>query len=236
MKRLLALALMLVFLGTGLTAVAQNKNAEEAKEALQELSEFIGEWNSVGSNVSTSAPIKGFWKEKLEWGWRFKGDDAWMTVKFTDSKIFKGGDLKYDTKTEKYILTLTDIKDKSLTYKGELKRGKLDLDAQNPETKEVIRVSLTTAAEGVRFLYYVDRRPATGTLWTKDYKGEANKVGESLGKAEKKNLCVVTFGLGTSTVSFGGKTYYVCCSGCRDAFMENPEKYVKEFEKKMKKK
>jgi len=27
-------------------------------------------------------------------------------------------------------------------------------------------------------------------------------------------------------------TYYVCCSGCRDAFNENPEKYIKEFNAK----
>ena len=36
------------------------------------------------------------------------------------------------------------------------------------------------------------------------------------------------------TVSFGGKTYYVCCTGCRDAFNEDPEKFVKAFEKKKK--
>jgi YHS domain-containing protein len=45
----------------------------------------------------------------------------------------------------------------------------------------------------------------------------------------------VTGGLGTSTVSFGGKTYYVCCSGCRDEFNANPKKYVDEFEKNKKK-
>ena len=31
-----------------------------------------------------------------------------------------------------------------------------------------------------------------------------------------------------------GKTYYVCCGGCRDEFRENPEKYIKEFEAKQK--
>jgi hypothetical protein len=27
-----------------------------------------------------------------------------------------------------------------------------------------------------------------------------------------------------------GKTYYVCCSGCRSEFNANPEKYIKEYE------
>jgi YHS domain-containing protein len=35
-------------------------------------------------------------------------------------------------------------------------------------------------------------------------------------------------------VSYNGKDYYVCCSGCRDAFKENPEKYIKEAEAKAK--
>ena len=32
------------------------------------------------------------------------------------------------------------------------------------------------------------------------------------------------------TTSYKGKTYYFCCTGCRDAFKDNPEKYIKEFE------
>jgi len=28
------------------------------------------------------------------------------------------------------------------------------------------------------------------------------------------------------TVSYQGKTFPVCCSGCRDEFNENPEKYA----------
>ena len=33
-------------------------------------------------------------------------------------------------------------------------------------------------------------------------------------------------------LTYKGETFYVCCSGCRDAFNENPEKYVKEFKAK----
>jgi YHS domain-containing protein len=33
---------------------------------------------------------------------------------------------------------------------------------------------------------------------------------------------------------YKGKSYPICCSGCRDAFLDDPEKYVKEFEKSKK--
>ena len=50
----------------------------------------------------------------------------------------------------------------------------------------------------------------------------------------KKNECIITGGLGMIPVSYNGKTYYVCCSGCRDEFNANPKKYVKEYEKSKK--
>jgi len=48
--------------------------------------------------------------------------------------------------------------------------------------------------------------------------------------------CVVTGGLGTATVTYMGKTYFVCCTGCRDEFNSDPAKYVKDFEAKKAKK
>jgi len=38
--------------------------------------------------------------------------------------------------------------------------------------------------------------------------------------------------LGTITVTHMGATYYVCCSGCRDAFNENPAKILAEYTKR----
>ena len=41
--------------------------------------------------------------------------------------------------------------------------------------------------------------------------------------AESYPLCVATEGRGTIQVSYKGKTYWVCCSGCRDLFNDDPE-------------
>src|SRR5437763_1789938 len=58
------------------------------------------------------------------------------------------------------------------------------------------------------------------------------KEGESLGTTGKKNECIVTGGLGTIAVTYMGETFYVCCTGCRDAFNEEPAKFVKAFKEK----
>ena len=40
---------------------------------------------------------------------------------------------------------------------------------------------------------------------------------------------IVSGGLGKIKVSYKGQTYYVCCTGCQEAFKDDPEKYLKEY-------
>jgi hypothetical protein len=91
-------------------------------------------------------------------------------------------------------------------------------------------------AGDIRFIYDYKVKPANLTLYYPKFQVAFTKKGETFGTAEKKPECVVTGGLGTIQVSHKGMTYYVCCSGCRDAFNENPEKILAAYEKKKKKK
>jgi YHS domain-containing protein len=45
--------------------------------------------------------------------------------------------------------------------------------------------------------------------------------------------CVVTGGKGTIPIAYKGQTYYVCCSGCKRAFDENPEKILAEYRERI---
>src|SRR5262249_17977294 len=165
------------------------------------------------------------WSEAISWAWRFKGDDAWLTMQIKNGKLYKGGDLRYSPEKKRYELDLIDKKDTKLTFAGELKDGIRTFPQEDPKSKETQRVVMNTAGDGVRFIYYVAHKPGNRTAFLKDFKVAGNKVGESLGAKAKKIECIVSGGLGTIPVSFKGETFYVCCSGCKDAFNENPEKY-----------
>jgi YHS domain-containing protein len=87
-----------------------------------------------------------------------------------------------------------------------------------------------------RVTYRFETKAAAGTLWSKKYLVGLTKEGVAFvepGSSERE--CIVSGGKGTMAVSHGGKTYYVCCSGCRDEFKADPDKYVKEWEAKRKK-
>ena len=60
--------------------------------------------------------------------------------------------------------------------------------------------------------------------------GESFASGGASGSDAPK--CVITGGTATMTVSFEGKSYPICCTGCRDEFTDNPAKYIARFEKK----
>jgi YHS domain len=237
MKRLLAVGLALGMLAGARAPAADSKEKAEAKEALKALQEFIGAWKgSGGPDKPKPSPRDPIWSETLTWGWRFKGDDAWLLLDVKNGKHLKGGELRYLPGKKVYQFTALTKDDQKLVFEGELKNDALTLERTDPDSKATEQLKMNTAGDGVRFIYRVASKAKGGTVWRKDYLVACTKEGESLGKTEKKNECVVSGGVGTMAISYKGETYYVCCSGCADEFRANPEKYVAEFKAKKAKK
>src|SRR5438046_1463212 len=116
-----------------------------------------------------------------------------------------------------------------------LSRGQQILTADPPakrNKKKETQQLIVTLLHSNRFLYRYEVKPQDRPLFTKVYQVGATKEGEPFASGDGKPECVVSGGLGTIRVSYKGKDYYVCCSGCRDAFKEEPEKYIKEFEER----
>src|SRR5207245_1880142 len=113
-----------------------------------------------------------------------------------------------------------------------LKGDLLDLERQDETSKETQRLTLTLL-HGTRFLYRYEVKPQERSFFRRVYMVGATKEGVAFaGPGNTNPECVVSGGLGTIRVSHKGETYYVCCTGCRDAFNDDPEKYIKEFQAK----
>lgn len=199
-------------------------------QALQPFNDLIGSWRATGEpEGSAQDKQRGFWKETISWSWKFKGNDAWLTVAFGSGKHFRNGELRYLPDKGQYRLTLFTPDQRALVFEGLLKDKTLTLERQDEQKKETQRLQISMLEE-IRFVYRYEHKPANRTMFIKDYRVGATREGHALAGAEKKIECVVSGGLGTMPVSHKGTTYHVCCTGCRDAFQENPEKYIKEFE------
>lgn len=214
---------------------ADQKESKSAKEALQAFNDYIGTWKGNGEPAARPAG-KDFWSETVNWKWRFKKNDAWLVMDIQNGKHLKSAELRYLPDKQQYELKVVTKDDKKLAFLGEVHDDFLILERTDPDKKETQRIKMNLAAEGARFIYRLEHKPAQRTVFYPDFQVACTKEGESLGGEEKKILCVVTGGLGKIAVSYKGQTYYVCCSGCKDAFEENPEKILKEFEARKAKK
>lgn len=236
-QRMTALALFTAsLLGVAVSTSAQPdkkikpEDAAKAKKALQEVQDFIGLWNLEGTQ-KTGTKTEA-WKEKVAWGWKFKDGAAWITVSFAEGKgkYFQGGELQYDVEKKKYVLTLVPAgkDDTKQEFVGDYARGALKVERKDPKTGDVYRITLNTVAEGVRFAFKYEKQDGGKGLFANVYAMNGSKDGEAIaGGGPKKPECVVSGGAASIAVSFNGKTYYVCCSGCRDEFNADPKKYAK---------
>ncbi len=212
---------------------AADKEADAAKKALQQVGELVGEWNGKGE--AKAGGRSTLWKETLSWGWKFKDGDSWVTLSVKGGKYLTGGELRYDPEKKLYRLTVTDAAKKEAVYEGRLtKDRRLVLNRKDPATGDVHRLAIYTVSQDAGLVVRSEVQSKGKGLFADEFQVFATREGESFAGGGKKNECVVTGGLGTIPVSYMGKTYYVCCSGCRDEFNANPKKYVDEYEKKKK--
>lgn len=207
---------------------------KSAKEAFQPLNPLIGSWKGTGSPEGTrEEKQKGFWTETVAWEWQFKAKDTWLAVTFDKGKHFTKWELRYQPDKATYQLTATTPDKKTLTFTGPLTSTKqsgqvLTLDrTEDGETQRLV----VTLLHNNRFLYRYETKPTAATTFTKKYQVGATKEGESFADVPKGPECIVSGGKGSIAVSHNGKTYYVCCSGCRDEFKADPEKYIKAAKK-----
>jgi hypothetical protein len=208
------------------------KDQEAAKKALQTLNDYIGDWNG---NAETKGSKSEIWKEGMAWGWKFnKEGPPSLVIEFKDSKNFGKGEVKYLADKKKFQLTLMDKDKKEQVFEGEAKRNALTFTRIDSGTMDKYTLKMNTTNEGALFNMELAVQTGGRGLDKKLFVVQSKKEGSAIGGG-KKNECIVSGGVGTRAVSFNGKTYYVCCSGCADAFNENPKKFVDEWEKKNKK-
>jgi hypothetical protein len=234
LPRIFALSALIV----SVACIAANEPAPKKtpKKALKEVSGLIGPWSGTGQpSGSLVDKQKGFWTEKMEWTWKFKEKDAWFTVEFGKGKYYSSGELRYDPDKDHFVLKLKTVNKDELTFTGnvEIKDKTKVLTLEREADKEVQRLVFTFLHDNyIRYRYEV--KPEDKKLFSKKWDVGAKKDGIDFVGGDGRPECIVSGGLGTIAVKYMDKTYYVCCSGCRDEFYASPAKYVQAWEEKQK--
>ena len=218
-------------------AMAADQPAEDEARQKQRLAQFqqlVGQWRGVG--LPQRGSTKGSWVEEANWTWKFgnatKGEqNPALVAELPKTKFFQRLHLQAGDEAGHFILVATPAAGgDAIEYSGQLEakapgeQKQLVLTANEPRENLPDRLSFRFVAEGNRLLLLMEKRGSTSAPFARLAEVGYTRQGSGFGSGAAGRECVVTGGLGTIAVTHDGQTHYVCCTGCRDYFNEQPEK------------
>ncbi|REJ89475.1 MAG: hypothetical protein DWQ34_19665 [Planctomycetota bacterium] len=223
--------------------------AEERRSilaAMMPLQIMLGEWrgttrNQIGDFNAVDQP---------RWVWDFQTDrdQPAMVMTSEGSPYIREARLTWLTDKDLYRLTLTDPDDKTRTFLGTFSQGPEDVQGDDKKLHRTYKLELTESdpedekdqwqivlnqQENNRYLVELYER--RGSSFRRFDTVSTQRQGTSIAASDEDygtRTCVISGGLGTIQVSYQGKSYWVCCTGCKAAFEEDPATWIAEFEAK----
>lgn len=203
-------------------------------DALQPVAGLVGQWRGVGQPVRGSN--KGAWSETARWQWDLAEDEASLTLVIAEGRQLTSGRLRW-LAAEKLFEFVAELPEGSQqTFRGTRVDNKLTLDALPQHADAPVqRVVVTQLNENRSLLLFQSKGPRQTTHQRIAEVGYTRAGTKLAREGADHPVCVVTGGKGTIEVQFEGRTYWVCCSGCEDAFQDDPKGILAAFEARLKK-
>jgi YHS domain-containing protein len=196
------------------------------REALAPWQGVVGTWRGTGQPQRGSA--RGAWTESCQWSWRFDKHEAALVFDSPEGKYFASGSLTVGERPGTFELAARSSAGEPVRYAGTKdEAGQLVLTAEKPTEGQPQRISLRLVAGGERLVILFERK--LGDRYARLAELGMTRQGGMFAVGPGFVECVVTGGQGTIAVAHKGQTYYVCCTGCRDLFNDDPEGALAEY-------
>lgn len=237
--------------GSG-SAGAQSSNLEppptraEIIEALKPIQVILGKWR--GTTRKEVGDFKGTDDPQWVWDLRTDRDHPALVMKSSEGLYFQSARLTWLKADNRFRLETTSSDGQKRVFEGTYTeppqefqeagsivqhKFKLELDEQG-DAKERWQLVMNLQNND-RYLLELAKARASDFFRfdTVGHQREGTNFAQSdTDYGERK--CIISGGLGTIQVSYQGKSYWVCCTGCEAAFKEDPEGWLKEAAKKPK--
>jgi len=226
------------------SAADSGEKFASVRSALKPLQILIGSWNGTSRNAALDQP---------GWAWDLKTDPKQpaLKIKSEKGKYIREGRLTFHPSSQEYEFTATDGDGKQHNFRGTFSEPVQDVPGDDKKLQRTYKLQLTeqeadstgeqwrlviNQQENNRYILEVDRKRGTGSFNRVDTIN-TQREGTSFALSDTDygdKTCIISQGLGTISVSYNGKSYWVCCSGCKAAFDEEPERWIAKFEEMQK--
>ena len=233
---------------TATAAVNSVQNRRKVVAAMNALQVMLGSWK--GTTNKEFGEFKALESPSWVWDFRSQPGQPALILKSEKSQYITEARLTYLTDRDTYQMTAKDKEGQTHTLEGQFAEPVEEFEGDDRRVHRKYKLLLTEVGDAKdalqlilnqqdnnRYLLEVERK--RGSKFTRVDTVGTQRDGSSFALNDtdyKDRTCVISAGLGTSQVSFNGKSYWVCCSGCKAAFDEDPARWVAEFEAKQKEK
>ena len=226
--------------GSATTAVELGLDA--VMERMQPLQILLGEWRGITRKEQSLVPMGFVWDLTTD------PTQPALVMASGESPYFRDGRLTWLAREQVFEFRGINSEGQQRVFRGTFSQAPRQVAGDADDNPQMtFKLSLVeTPADGTsggwklvfnqqennRMLVELSRRRGTGAFRLQDTIG-CQRTGTSFALSDSdygEKTCVISQGLGTTAVSFQGKTYWVCCSGCKAAFEEEPAKWIARFE------
>ena len=225
-------------------------NREKVVAGLSPLSFLVGDWRGVAQPKRGSN--SGAWSEKAHAVWHFDEKIPCLMLKLEPGEKSTRIYFAATTETGRPIIELHQPEkpvvalemtepEKSSAPDSTVQTEKSAPDHWVFETvlepgKPRLRFTVRKIND-IRMTMLFEESLSPEAAFRRQYEIGMTRAGERLANGNTgERQCIVTGGLGTISVTHDGKTLYVCCEGCKQAFEADPEGTLTAYRERLKKK
>jgi len=214
--------------------------------AMMPLQVLLGQWH--GTTQRQIGQFKAV--DEPSWVWDFQTDKNQPALVMTSatSPYIRSARLTYLTERDIFQLQAVDPEGNSRVLEGTFSspveefqgddqkmhvKYKLELTQVEPAQQRDQWQIVFNQQENNRYLQEMAKKRGANYLRVDTV--ATQRQGTSFAKSDAgygEKECLISGGLGTIQVSFQGKSYWVCCTGCKAAFEDDPASWIAEYNKK----
>lgn len=208
-------------------------DTQTSTEALEPFNSVVGQWRGTGQVRRGSS--RGAWSETAVCEWKISKEQRSIVLKVKDGKHYEQLELKWDNGKQNFRLQQT-VKGSQIRYRStpdsDLVR-KLQFVSEPLPSGEIRRLTWQKLSD-VRQTILLEKQSSAQASFRRIAAIGYTREGARLASGNGGRKCIVTGGTGTIKVSHQGKTYYVCCQGCVQAFNDDPAGIIAAYQESLK--
>lgn len=227
-----------------------DQKIEQIIAKLKPIQILLGQWR--GTTRRQFGEFKAVDSHEWLWDLQSSPEEPALVIASDKSPYLHSGRLTWDLAEQQFVLTGEDTDGTARTFRGNFTEEPHEVMGDDDKPQKVFRLELEQNApddsgeqwqlaivqqENNRYLLEVGRRRGSAAFSRHDTVS-TQREGTSFALSDSnyaERTCIISEGLGTTELKYKGRSYWVCCSGCKAAFEEDPATWIARAAERQKK-